>query len=96
MFVHGENSTLFLLLPDPDPEPGNDAGDSSGVPIGGFLEVMRFLRSFPGLFCAICSLEMVCFREEVVGGLGGRTLNPADIMRLRRKSKYRCYTLMKQ
>ncbi len=38
----------------------------------------------------------MCFREVVVGGLGGSTLNPADIVKWGTgKREDRCYTLMK-
>jgi hypothetical protein len=80
MFVHGENSTFFRLLTDPDTDPGKDAGDSSGVPRG------RSFRSFePLTLLSVClhsmsSLREAFVREVVVGGLGGSTLNPVDIV----------------
>jgi hypothetical protein len=85
MFVHGENSTLFLLLPDPDPDPGKDAGDSSGVPRGAsFRLCIPLILPKVRLYSMSCVRE-ACFREVVVGGLGGSTLNPADIVGRRGK-----------
>ena len=83
MFVHGENSTLFRPLLDPDPEPGNDAGDSSGVPRGGQFKALEFLTMSNVCVYSFSPVREACFREVVVGGLGGRTLKPADIGRRR-------------
>jgi len=96
MFVHGENSTFFRLLTDPDAEPGKDAGDSSGVPRG------RSFRSFePLILLSVClhsmsSLREAFFREVVVGGLGGSTLNPADIVGKRERRRAYSYTSVAQ
>ena len=85
MFVHGENSTFFRLLPDAEPDPGKDAGESSGVPrAGSFRVCIPLVLPIAGLY-SLSSFGGAFFREVVVGGLGGSTLNPADIAGTERK-----------
>lgn len=80
MFVHGENSTFFRLLSDPDADPGKDAGDSSGVPRGRSFRSLEPLMLLSVCLHSMSSLREAFFREVVVGGLGGSTFNPADIV----------------
>lgn len=96
MFVHGENSTFFRLLIDPDPDAGKDAGDSSGVPSGGSFRSFEPLMLSSVCFCSISSLRDGFFREVVVGGLGGSTLNPADIVGKGERRRAYSYTSVAQ
>src|ERR1700733_2547362 len=96
MFVHGENSTFFRLLTEPDPDPGKDAGDSSGVPSGGAFRAFEPSMLSSVCFCSISSLRYRFFREVVAGGLGGSTLNPADIVGKGERRRVYSYTSVAQ